>query len=224
MWVCSPLCVCMSEFFACSYRLLRSLGLEQDKEPSVPHTVPSLPPPNQPWAQETKPFDGEEQDALHARLIGRVGSEIGIEVIDNEGLTAIWPTQMPFSLARREFRSEFPSKDSVYKRGKEEIWTHYLWVLFSQHPCLVTVWNICLWCAYEHSRFHAGTGLTQWLNVQQKKHFMEAAQTLNESNFISSTTLIVCQISKMLHTHTHTHTHTYLYCYTCEDNFVSVLF
>lgn len=50
--------MCMSESIARCYRLLRSLILELDKEPSVPHTVPSLPPPNQPWAQETKPFDG----------------------------------------------------------------------------------------------------------------------------------------------------------------------
>lgn len=77
-------CVCMSEFIACSYRLLRSLVLELDKEPSVPRTVPSLPPPNQPWARETKPFDGEEQGAMLACLIGRVGIEIGIEIIDNE--------------------------------------------------------------------------------------------------------------------------------------------
>lgn len=45
--------------------------------------------------------------------------EIGIEIIDNESLTAIWPTQMPFSPAPREFRSEFDSKGSGYKRGKE---------------------------------------------------------------------------------------------------------
>lgn len=100
-YVC--VCVCMSEFIARSYRLLRSLILERDKEPSVPHTVPSLPPPNQPWAQETKPFDWEEQGAVLARLIGRVRTEIGIETIDNEGLAALWPTQMPFSPAPREF-------------------------------------------------------------------------------------------------------------------------
>lgn len=54
-----------------------------------------------------------------ACLIGRVGIEIGIELIDNEGLTALWLTQMPFSPALREFRSELASKDSVYKRVKE---------------------------------------------------------------------------------------------------------
>lgn len=61
------------------------------------HTPPSLPPLNQPWAQETKPFDGEEQGAMVARLIDRVRIEICIEIIDNEGLNALWPTQMPFS-------------------------------------------------------------------------------------------------------------------------------
>lgn len=55
-----------------------------------------------------------------ARLIGRAGSAIGIEIIDKESLTAIWPTQMPFSPTPREFRSEFASKDSVFKRGEEE--------------------------------------------------------------------------------------------------------
>lgn len=54
-----------------------------------------------------------------ACLIGREEIEIGIEIIDNESLTAIWPTQMPFSPAPREFRSEFDSKGSGYKRGKE---------------------------------------------------------------------------------------------------------
>lgn len=108
----------MSEFIAHSYRLLRSLVLEWDKEPSVPHIVHSLPPPNQAWAQETKPFDGEEQGALLACLIGRPRIEIGIETIHNGGLTAVWPTQMPFSPAPREFRSEFASEESVYKREK----------------------------------------------------------------------------------------------------------
>lgn len=45
---CLCVCVCMSEFIARSDRLLRSPVLEPDKELSVPHTVPSLPPPNQP--------------------------------------------------------------------------------------------------------------------------------------------------------------------------------
>lgn len=51
-------------------------------------------------------------------LIGRVMIEIGIEIIDNEGLIAIWPTQMPFSPAPREFRSELASKGSVYIEEK----------------------------------------------------------------------------------------------------------
>lgn len=53
-----------------------------------------------------------------ARLIARVMIEIGIETIYNEGLTAIWPTPMPFSPAPREFRSKFAS-ESVEKRGKK---------------------------------------------------------------------------------------------------------
>lgn len=104
----------MSEFIAHNYRLLRSPVLERDKEPSVPHIVHSLPPPNQPWAQETKPFGGEEQGAMRARLIAGVMIEIGIETIYNEGLAAICPTQMPFSPAPREFRSKFSSEE-----GKE---------------------------------------------------------------------------------------------------------
>lgn len=77
------------------------------------HTPPSLPPLNQPWAHETKPFDGEEHGAMLAHLIDRVRIEIRIEIIDNEGLTALWPTQMPFRVLSGEFRSEFASKDSA---------------------------------------------------------------------------------------------------------------
>lgn len=36
------------------------------------------------------------------------------------------------------------------------------------------------------------------VNVAAQKHFREEAQTQNESNFISPTTLIVCEASKML--------------------------
>lgn len=50
-----------------------------------------------------------------AHLIGRVGIEIGIELIDNEGLTALLPTQMPFSPALGEFISEL----APLKREKE---------------------------------------------------------------------------------------------------------
>lgn len=75
----------MSEFVACSYRLLRSLILERDKEPSVPCTVPSLPPHNQPWSRETKPFDWDGQGAVQGRLIGRVKTEIGIEIFWQRG-------------------------------------------------------------------------------------------------------------------------------------------
>lgn len=46
-----------------------------------------------------------------ACLIGRVRIEIRIETADNEGLTAVWTSQMPFSPAAREFRTEFASKD-----------------------------------------------------------------------------------------------------------------
>lgn len=58
----------MTELVACSYRLLRSLLLERDKEPSVP----CLPPPNQPRSPETKPFDWDGQEAVPGRLIGKV--------------------------------------------------------------------------------------------------------------------------------------------------------
>lgn len=46
-------------------------------------------------------------------LIDRVRIEIRIEINDNEGLAALWPTQMPFRVAPAEFRSEFASKDSA---------------------------------------------------------------------------------------------------------------
>lgn len=36
------------------------------------------------------------------------------------------------------------------------------------------------------------------LCVTAQKHFMEEAQTLNESNFISPSSLIVCEVSKTL--------------------------
>lgn len=64
---------------------------------------------------ETKPFDGEEQGALLGRLIGRVGIEICIEMVDSDGLAALWPTRMPFSAAP----GELASKDLACPRGKD---------------------------------------------------------------------------------------------------------
>lgn len=58
-----------------------------------------------------------EQGAVQARLIGRVGVKIGIEIIDNEGLSALLTTQMPFSPAPRKFRKGVSSE---YKWEKEE--------------------------------------------------------------------------------------------------------
>lgn len=40
---------------------------------------------------------------MRVALIGRDGIEIGIETIDGVGPNGLWPTQMPFSLASREF-------------------------------------------------------------------------------------------------------------------------
>lgn len=77
---------------------------------------------------------GEEEGAMLARLIGRVRIEIRIEAADNEGLSAVWTSQMPFSPAAREFRTEFASKDSVCERGKKKSRTHYQQRLFSQLP------------------------------------------------------------------------------------------
>lgn len=50
---------------------------------------------------------------MRARLIGRVRIETSIETIYNEGLTAVWPTQMPFSPAPREYRGELACEVSV---------------------------------------------------------------------------------------------------------------
>lgn len=50
---------------------------------------------------------------MRASVIGRVGIEICIETFNNESLTAIWPTQMPFSPDPRALRSELASEDRV---------------------------------------------------------------------------------------------------------------
>lgn len=53
-----------------------------------------------------------------------------------------------------------------------------------------------------------------------QKHFMEEAQTLNDSNCISPTTLIVCEVSKMLPQDTGPHTATL----PCQSAWSSILF
>lgn len=59
---------------------------------------------------------GEGTRALLACLIARLGIEIGIETIYNEGLEAISPAQMPFSPAK--FRREFSAEEQERKGRK----------------------------------------------------------------------------------------------------------
>lgn len=117
----SSVCARMSEFVACSYRLLRSLILERDKEPSVPRTVPSLPPHNQPWSRETKPFDW-----------GRTRSSAGLSDWQSQDWDRYWNllttwAQLPFGphnrlLARLQENPEESSLTGQKRRKKKEVW------------------------------------------------------------------------------------------------------